>query len=161
VMAVCCLALENGADEEVAIAGHLHDAIERSVDGAVTQRGIDQDFGPRVAGIVTACSDTIAVPGEPKPPWRERKEGYLHHLAHDADEDALLVSACDKVHNAASILADLRTEGDQVWQRFTVPDPHEQLWYYRSVTSILLRRLAGPLTEELARLVEAIAAHVG
>jgi (p)ppGpp synthase/HD superfamily hydrolase len=161
VMAVCSLALEHGADEDVAIAALLHDAIEDSVDGAATQRRIDQDFGPRVAGIVTACSDTIAVPGEPKPPWKERKERYLHHLAHDADEDALLVSACDKVHNAGSILADLRTDGDQVWQRFTVPDPHEQLWYYSSVTTILQRRLPGPLTEELARLVEKIGAHIG
>ena len=70
------------------------------------------------------------------------------------------VSACDKVHNAGSILTDLRAEGDQVWERFTVPDPHEQLWYYSSVTSILQRRLPGPLTEELARMVQEIGAHV-
>ena len=73
-----------------------------------------------------ACSDAVAVPGRPKPPWRERKERYLDHLEHEADADALLVSACDKVHNAGSILADLRTDGDLVWQRFTVQDPHEQ-----------------------------------
>jgi (p)ppGpp synthase/HD superfamily hydrolase len=160
VMAVCSLALEHGADEDVAIAALLHDTIEDSEDGAATQRRIGQDFGPRVAAIVTACSDTIAVPGEPKPPWKERKERYLHHLAEDADQDALLVSACDKVHNAGSILTDLRAEGDQVWERFTVPDPHEQLWYYSSVTSILQRRLPGPLTEELARMVQEIGAHV-
>ena len=161
VMAVCALALDHGADEDVAIAALLHDAVEDSKDGAATERRIDRDFGPRVARIVLACSDAIAVPGESKPPWKERKERYLHHLDHDADGDTLLVSACDKVHNAGSILADLRTDGADVWQRFTVNDPREQLWYYTSVTRILQRRLPGPLTAELATLVEAISALVG
>ena len=66
------------------------------------------------------------------------------------------MSACDKVHNAGSIVTDLRTEGDAVWQRFTVTDPHVQLWYYASVTEILQRRLPGPLTAKLGRIVEEI-----
>jgi len=70
------------------------------------------------------------------------------------------VSACDKVHNASSILADLRIEGDVVWQRFTVSDPHAQLWYYTTVAGILQRRLPGPLTDQLTAVVAAIAAFV-
>jgi (p)ppGpp synthase/HD superfamily hydrolase len=72
----------------------------------------------------------------------------------------LLVSACDKVHNARSILTDLGTDGDVVWQRFTVSDPHAQLWYYTTVAEILQRRLPGPLTDELGRIVEGIAEYV-
>jgi (p)ppGpp synthase/HD superfamily hydrolase len=157
-MSVGALALEHGADEDVAIAALLHDTVEDSLDGAATHRAIATDFGERVARIVIACSDAVAVPGEPKPPWRERKERYLHHLDVDADADVLLVSACDKLHNASSILADLRLEGEAVWQRFTVSDPHEQLWYYTSVLGILKRRLPGPLTDELADVVEEIQA---
>ena len=153
VMAVCALALEHGADEDVGIAALLHDSVEDSEDGAATRDRVEEQFGPRVARIVMECSDAIAVPGQPKPPWRERKETYLRNLA-GADEDALLVSACDKVHNAGSILADLREEGDTVWDRFTVKDPHVQLWYYASVRDILVRRLPGPLTDELARIVD-------
>ena len=92
-----------------------------------------------------------------QPDWRQRKETYLRHLA-NAEEDALLVSACDKVHNAGSIVADLRAEGDAVWQRFTVKDPRLQLWYYAGVTEILMRRLPGPLTAELGRIVEELSA---
>ena len=160
VMSVCALALEHGADEDVGIAALLHDTVEDSLDGAATLRGIATDFGERVARIVMACSDAVAVPGEPKPPWRERKEQYLLHLDTDADADVLLVSACDKLHNASSILADLRIEGDAVWQRFTVTDPREQLWYYTSVVEILQRRQAGPLTDELADVVNEIQALV-
>ena len=133
VMSVCALALENGADEDVAIAALLHDAVEDSEDGEATHQVIDEQFGDRVARIVMACSDAVAVPGKPKPDWRERKETYLRQLADEADSDVLLVSACDKVHNARSIVTDLRTDGDAVWQRFTVTDPHAQLWYYTSV----------------------------
>lgn len=161
VMSVAALALEHGADEDVAMAALLHDTVEDSEDGESTREVIEDQFGGRVAGIVMACSDAVAVSGRPKPDWRERKETYLHHLATDADADALLVSACDKVHNARSILADLRTDGDAVWQRFTVSDPRAQLWYYTSVLDILRRRLPGPLTSELGDIVTAIAAHVG
>jgi len=160
VMSVCALALEHGADEDVAIAALLHDTVEDSVDGAATQRTIAEDFGQRVARIVTACSDAIAIPDKPKPPWRERKEQYLRHLDADAGADVLLVSACDKLHNASSILADLRIEGDVVWERFTVTDPHEQLWYYTSVVEILQRRLPGPLSDALAGVVREIRALV-
>jgi (p)ppGpp synthase/HD superfamily hydrolase len=160
VMSVAALALENGADEDVAMAALLHDAVEDSEDGEATYSVIEEQFGDRVARIVLACSDAVAVPGKPKPDWRERKEAYLRHLNDDADEDVLLVSACDKVHNARSIVTDLGTDGDQVWQRFTVTDPRAQLWYYTSVAEILQRRLPGPLTDELGRIVEEIAEYV-
>jgi GTP pyrophosphokinase len=160
VMSVAALALENGADEDVAMAALLHDTVEDSEDGEATYNVIQEQFGDRVARIVLACSDAIAEPGKPKPDWRERKETYLRHLNDDADADVLLVSACDKVHNARSILTDLGTDGDTVWQRFTVSDPHAQLWYYRTVAEILQRRLPGPLTDELGRIVGAIAAYV-
>ena len=158
VMSVCALAMEHGADEDVAIAALLHDTVEDSDDGAATLSVIEDQFGARVARIVRACSDAVAVPGQPKPDWRGRKEQYLHHLDVDADDDVLLVSACDKVHNSSAILTDLRSEGDVVWQRFTVSDPGQQLWYYTTVAEILQRRLPGPLTDELGRIVGAIAA---
>jgi (p)ppGpp synthase/HD superfamily hydrolase len=160
VMSVAALALENGADEDVAMAALLHDTVEDSEDGEATHHLIQDQFGDRVARIVMACSDAVAVPGKPKPDWRERKETYLRHLSDDADEDVLLVSASDKVHNARSILTDLGTDGDLVWQRFTVSDPHAQLWYYTTVAEILQRRLPGPLTDELGRIVEDIAKYV-
>jgi (p)ppGpp synthase/HD superfamily hydrolase len=160
VMSVAALALENGADEDVAMAALLHDTVEDSEDGEATYSVIEEQFGDRVARIVLACSDAVAEPGKPKPDWRERKEAYIRHLDEDADADVLLVSACDKVHNARSILTDLGTDGDLVWQRFTVSDPRVQLWYYATVAEILQRRLPGPLTDELGRIVEEIAAYI-
>lgn len=74
---------------------------------------IRRRFGDRVAHIVEGCTDSY---GDPKPPWKQRKLDYLEHLSHD-DDDTRLVSAADKRHNARTILADLRLQGDAVFGR--------------------------------------------
>jgi len=43
--------------------------------------------------------------------------GLLDHLR-QADTDALLVSAADKLHNSAAILDDDRRIGEELWGRF-------------------------------------------
>jgi (p)ppGpp synthase/HD superfamily hydrolase len=114
-----------------------------------------------VAALVLGCSDTVAVPGQAKPPWRDRKQGYLDKLAGETDPDVLLVSACDKLHNTRSVLADLRAEGAAVWQRFNQPDPSVQLWYYSSLADIYRDHGLDPrLQAELDRTVRAIADEV-
>jgi hypothetical protein len=65
-------------------------------------------FGPRVADIVEGCTDGVPDSEGVKAPWRERKAAYLAHLR-DAPPDTLLVSACDKLHNARAIAADVFT----------------------------------------------------
>jgi (p)ppGpp synthase/HD superfamily hydrolase len=72
-MAVCAIVLEHGADEDVAIAALLHDAVEDQ-GGRPVLETIKHLFGQRVARIVEECSDTDEAP---KPPWRERKERYI------------------------------------------------------------------------------------
>ena len=147
LLAVAALVLEGGGSEDEAIAAVLHDTLE---DTDATARDIEDRFGSEVAQIVLACTDTTE---SPKPPWRPRKEAYVRHLAEPTTTNgALRVAAADKLHNARSILADLRREGDHLWTRFNA-GPDDQLWYYRSLVDILSRRLPGPLTDELARVV--------
>ena len=76
LLAVCSLVLEDGGDEDEAIAALLHDGPE-DAGGHETLEEIRRRFGDRVADIVADCSDTFETP---KPPWRERKEAYLAHL---------------------------------------------------------------------------------
>lgn len=80
--------------------------------------------------VVEGCTDADT---HPKPPWRRRKEEYLSSLA-TKDHSTLLVSASDKLHNARSIVRDLRGIGDRVWGRFSV-SKEETLWYYRSLVT--------------------------
>lgn len=129
LLGTCAVALDYGASEDEAIAALLHDAIE---DGRPTEaaRTTVWSFGDEVGRIVEGCTDADT---HPKPPWRERKETYLASLA-DKDRAVLLVSASDKLHNARSILRDLRSVGDDLWQRFNA-SKDETLWYYRSLVS--------------------------
>ena len=148
LLAVAAIALEHGADEDEAIAALLHDAVE-DCGGEPRRQDIAMRFGERVAAIVKACSDTDEMP---KPPWRERKEEYIAHLA-EADPSVLLVSACDKLHNARAIVADLREQGDEVWGRFK-GKRDGSLWYYRELVTTFRRRDEHrQLVDELDRVV--------
>ena len=149
-MSVAALVLEHGGGEDAAIGALLHDAVEDSSDGATTEARIRQEFGDRVADIVMGCSDAVAIAGQPKAPWRERKRKYLGHLAEEKDQDVLLVSACDKLHNARAIVADLRTIGSALWDRFNEKDPAAQLCYYQSLAGS--GRVPAELSDELKRM---------
>lgn len=99
LLGVAALVFEGGGDEELAIAGLLHDVLE---DTSASSGQLEEAFGTRVTHIVEACSDTQE---KPKPPARARKERYLEHLQ-TADPDTLLVSLADKLHNARTLLLE-------------------------------------------------------
>jgi (p)ppGpp synthase/HD superfamily hydrolase len=129
LLAVASLVLEHGGDEEEAIAGLLHDALEDQ-GGQATALTIEARFGMRVIEIVTGCTDTMQ---SPKPPWRERKERYLASID-EKPTPVLRVSLADKVHNARSILSDYPDHGETLWQRFR-GGKDGTLWYYESLAA--------------------------
>ncbi len=150
LLAVCALVLEDGGDEDEAIAALLHDAVEDQGGKPVLEE-IRRRFGSHVAGIVAECTDTDE---SPKPPWRKRKEDYIARL-HEASPEALRVSCADKLHNLRSVLADYRRVGERVFDRFTA-SRDETLWYYRSLLGVYEIRGAGAHAQELARVLAEI-----
>jgi (p)ppGpp synthase/HD superfamily hydrolase len=130
LLSVAALVLENGGDEEMAIAALLHDAVEDQ-GGMETLHEIQQRYGVRVADIVLACSDSFT---QPKPPWQNRKEEYLKHLENSSWE-VQLISLADKLHNARSILRDLKVQGSQIWEKFN-GGKEGTLWYYRRLVDV-------------------------
>ncbi len=149
LLAVAAATLEAGGDEELAIAAVLHDVVE---DTEVTVAELVEHFGERVARIVEACSDYTGDDPSAKPPWIERKQGAIDHIA-TADDDVLIVALADKTHNAMAIADGSELAGQEYWDRFTASGP-ETLWYYRSLLEVFDRRVSG---ERTARLAEAVA----
>ncbi len=147
LLAVASIVLENGGNEDEAIAGLLHDAIEDQ-GGIATREEIRRRFGDTVVEIVNGCTDADVIP---KPPWRVRKEEYIEHLR-VATPSVRLVSAADKLHNARAVLGDYRELGELLWRRFH-GGREGTLWYYRSVTDALRQGGISPLIEELERVV--------
>ena len=155
LLAVSATVLEYGGDEDLAIAALLHDAAEDQ-GGRRRLTDIRNRFGDRVAEVVAACSDSLAAPGEKKEDWKSRKEKYRRHL-HHVDKGILLVALSDKVHNARSILRDLRKGdvGTRIWDRFSKPKAMT-LWYYRELAAVFQARLPGQLADELAEIVSVL-----
>ena len=147
LLSVAALVLEDGGSEDDAIAALLHDAVEDQ-GGQATLAEIRRRFGEQVAAWVMALSDTDALP---KPPWQERKEDYLEHLA-SASMEVLRISLADKLHNAQSLLKDLRREGGATWRRFN-GGKTGTLWYYRQLADLFQAKLASPRAAELEAVV--------
>ena len=147
LLAVAAIVGENGGTEDEVVAALLHDAPEDQ-GGEERLEDIRERFGEAVADIVAGNTDTFE---NPKPPWRVRKEAYVAHVR-NAPKSVRLVSAADKLHNARSILADLRSVGDELWQRFN-GGRDGTLWYYRALVDAFETAGSNPVVEELARVV--------
>jgi (p)ppGpp synthase/HD superfamily hydrolase len=155
LLAVAATVLEYGGSEDMAIAGLLHDAVEDQ-GGEPRLTDIRNRFGDRVAEIVRSCSDSVVntAAGQKKEGWRVRKLDYIEHLK-TVDLQTRLVALSDKVHNARSILRDLRKPevGSAVWSRFGNRPKDDTLWYYRELANTFQELLPGQLAEELMEIV--------
>ncbi len=112
-MAVGMILDRLGYDEDVVIAGLLHDAVE---DTEATLDAIEREFGEPVAALVSHCSEVKTDATGRKRPWVDRKRDHLDALQH-APESAKAVVLADKLHNLLSIRADLES-GVAIWGRF-------------------------------------------
>ena len=154
LLAVAATVLEYGGSEDMAIAALLHDAVEDQ-GGEARLSDIRNRFGDRVADIVRSCSDSVVntSAGQQKEDKRIRTARYIEHLE-TVDKETLLVSLSDKIHNARSILRDLRKPevGITVWERFK-GKKEGALWQYRQLANAFQRLLPGQLADELVEIV--------
>jgi (p)ppGpp synthase/HD superfamily hydrolase len=149
---VAMILVAHGFDEDLAIAGVLHDTIE---DCGASAAALAAEFGDEVARLVLAVSERKEEGGARRP-WRIRKEEQLAHLrAGDARVAAL--KAADALHNAACTLADVRVLGRDAWDRFNA-GADDCLWYYGEIARLVNERLGDhPLARELRVTVDDMA----
>lgn len=126
-----------GCPDETVVAGILHDVIEDCVRDGYTSEMLEQRIGDKfganvletVLGVTYRRQDDegVELSGE------ERRSDYLERLAR-ASESARWVCAADKIHNASTIITDLRRtlDPDIVWNRFSGGRAVTVRWY-RSV----------------------------
>ena len=150
LLGVTALVLEDGGNEDEAIAALLHDAVEDQ-GGLDTLAEIKEKFGEKVAAIVLEVSDSTS---QPKPPWEERKSAYIESIQ-GASPSAIRVSLADKVYNARSIMRDLQNEGESVWEKFN-GGKKGTIWYYEQLLIEFSRCSSGSLVLDLERCVREI-----
>lgn len=134
-------------DEDVIIAGLLHDVLEDVKNYYYSD--LARDFGERIAQIVKGVSEDKDpnVESDDKATWNERKSKYLAGLDNDSDE-SLMVCAADKIHNLKSMTSAYQEKGEALWNDFNSPK-EKKLWLYEEITKLLKKRLNNPIVKEL------------
>lgn len=152
-----------GRDEAAVVAGILHDVIEDCVrDGwtrPMLEERIGEKFGSGVVDRVLAVTLRRTDDDGVDLSIEESKEDALRRLA-TADEDARWVCAADSVHNAYSIVSDLRRTAfpESVWQRFPAGRDGTILWYQRVADRLRAIGFATPIVDELDQAIAALRA---
>ncbi|MFD3445879.1 HD domain-containing protein [Microbacteriaceae bacterium 4G12] len=144
---VAILLLKADCEDEVVMAGLLHDTIE---DTDLTYEELQAQFGVRVASIVKECSEQ-----DKSKSWEERKQSTLRNLETISIEACMVVCA-DKLHNIRSTAQEFAQKGDAIWDVFN-RGKDKQEWYYRGIIQALEKRLPEfPLYQLLQHEVESL-----
>lgn len=149
-------------DEDVIIAGLLHDVLEDVPE--YTEAMLEAEFGERVTAIVKEVTEDYLQGGKGKSlaqdsvSWRSRKAGYVENLKNDSKE-ALLVATADKIHNMRGLIDEYRVHGESVWEKFRRPGI-DLLWFYQLAAKAISDHLAHPLVDEMQRILRDLEAII-
>lgn len=144
-----------GCNEDTVVAGILHDVVEDCVRDGWTREMLEDRIGHKFGSGVL---DTILMVTQRRTDddgiemsQDDRKDDYLERLAL-ASEEARWVCAADKVHNANSILSDLRRTSfpETVWGRFSAGREGTVRWYARIAERLRAVSFTAPIVDELA-----------
>lgn len=143
-----------GCGNDTVVAGILHDVIEDCVrDGysaEMLEQRIGDKFGAKVLETVLAVTYRRNDDDDVELSVDERKTDYLERLA-TANDEARWVCAADKIHNASSIVADLRRTIDPqtVWSRFSGGKSGTARWYRQVYEKLREVGFDAPIMTEL------------
>lgn len=150
-----------GCEEPTVVAGILHDVVEDCVRDGYSREMLDQriaeKFGPDVLDIILGITLRRVDDDGVELSQEERRSDYLERLR-TASEAGLWVCAADKIHDASSILSDLRRTLDppSVWSRLPGGKAGVVKWYRSVLDRLNETGFDAPIAGELREVVEAL-----
>ena len=121
-------------DEDIIIAGILHDIVEDTDTSADEVREL---FGDRVCSIVSSETENKYRDQKAEDTWKKRKEESLKLLSETDDEGVRILWLADKLANLRSMYRNYRDMGDAVWDHFHQKDPMMHKWYFTEVARLV------------------------
>ena len=148
-------------DDYTVVAGILHDVVEDCVREAyphnMLEQRIGEKFGREVLDTALAVTQRRVDDDGIELSTDDRRDDYLERLAL-ANESARWVCAADELHNANTILADLRRTIDpnSVWSRFTGGKDATIRWHRRVYDRLTALGFTGEIMRELGTVIVAL-----
>lgn len=130
-------------DEDIIIAGFLHDVLE-DVD-SYSREDMKREFGERITNLV------LGVTHDNNLGWKERTDKYLEKL--QENKDFIMISCADKVHNINSSIEGFEEMGEGFWNSFYA-EKEDYHWFYNSVLAIAKEKLDNPIVLELEDIIK-------
>jgi len=147
---VAIILMQHTKNEDVLVAGIMHDAVE-NVKG-YKYEDLARDFDWGIANLVRDISEFKYQQSDKKTTWLERKNGYLKKLE-TARHESLLICAADKIHNLISMIDCHAILEDDLWEKFD-KKKKKKLWFYEEVLKILSKKLKRKIVGELASFID-------
>ncbi|GEM_PF-3060623 len=145
---VCFIVRQFTDDEDVCIAGLLHDVLEDIPPNVYSAVNMERDFGERVTMLVRTVSHD-----EVRHDKDEARRYYLRQLQ-DGPVEACLISGADMFHNGQDIVSWWKRDIRAAKCRFTDERAIRRSWFWHSRFTIICERLGvdHPLVAEVRSL---------
>ncbi|MEF3692380.1 MAG: HD domain-containing protein [Candidatus Moraniibacteriota bacterium] len=137
-----------GAEEDLIIAGILHDTIEDSIEEKkVDEKMLKERFGEKVMQIVKSVSED-----KDCHIWAERKKRAREKIL-KFNHDSLLVKSADVIGNVVELIDDYIVHGEETFSRFG-GGKEKVIENYLQVMRIIVRKWkSNPLRNDLENLI--------
>ncbi len=119
-------------DEDILIAGLMHDALEDVPD--YTPEMLEKNFGSRVKEIVMGVTEESKLHGTPHGSWKEVKDAYLENLK-SASEESVMVSLADKIQNTRSLIEMIHAAQGGELPKFG-SNHNDRMWFNEEILKI-------------------------
>lgn len=136
-----------GFSDEIVAAALVHDVLE---DTDFSEEQLESELGSSVMEIVRAVTNDDSLS------WEQKKLHYIETVR-SGSEGAKAVATADKVHNAKSLLAAHKQQGEALWSHFKA-GKEMKIWFEKAMLEMLKETWENPLVSEYESLVEEMAA---
>lgn len=132
------------SNEDLIIAGILHDTIEDSVpEKKVSKEMLTERFGIKIANLVESVTEK-----NKELSWEERKKEALLHIKKFSQE-SLLIKSADTISNASELIDDYNKNGEETFSRFNAPKERVLNNYLKLIDAIIKCWTNNPLVDDL------------